>query len=148
MKRLSLLSATQQAPDMQNDEQRRLDWIRGQLDLFLFQLTRPATEQIDWLMHLDPPAHAPEDIAVDFCDFAILAPQLRSAFPISEQTLGRVAAVDAAIDEISGLENAQLWTLDALANDPKWENIRNLATEAFSSWQEDGMSDRGSSNRV
>lgn len=45
----------------------------------------------------------------------------------SESQLGALQALDSAVHELSGVENAPLWKQAAVRGDPRWHEIREIA---------------------
>jgi hypothetical protein len=64
---------------------------------------------------------------MEYGDMAMLTGHLPQ---LSTTTLDRLKAVDQLLDEMSGPKNARLWTLEALRQEPAWDSIRALASEA------------------
>lgn len=119
---------------MPTEEEHRLAWIRGQLDAALRCLTWSAEEQVAWLTSQDLPLGNADELALEYGDMSMLVVQLPE---VSEDTRASLSELDQLLDRMSGPANASRWTLDALRNDPGWDEVRRLATEAVTSWDAD-----------
>jgi hypothetical protein len=51
-----------------------------------------------------------DELTLTFTTFATIAHQLRAQYPISDETLASLKAVDDVLKEISGRENTRLWS--------------------------------------
>ena len=70
-----------------------------------------------------------DDVYTDFVDSLQRLP--------SEAQLVSLQALDSAIHSMSGVENAALWTEAAVQNDPRWQELREIARTVL---QEFGLS--------
>jgi hypothetical protein len=93
-------------------------------------LAAPATEQI---AHFLPPGFATktDEMALELAHWAQCAPTYWTLTP--EQT-GRLTALDAYLAALSGMEHAEFWTDAALVSDPRWEEVRTLATAVLTAF--------------
>jgi len=84
----------------------------------------------DWIEEVDPDFNV-DELALDFNDFVLLLPQVVAAGLISPAAARSVEAVDNQLDQMSGEENAELWTVTALRTSPEWTKVRELARNAL-----------------
>jgi hypothetical protein len=109
----------------------RHDWWQPELERAVAVLAADPDAQRDWLRCLfggQPPGDA-DELALHF-DGLWMEGRIQHAIGISAAVRGRLDALDSALDEMSGPEHAELWTLDALSDRPGWANIRQLAAVA------------------
>ncbi len=93
------------------------------------RLALPASDQVAQYPRWVSPAAA-DELALDFGHwFEACAPILRSLRDGGGLALLR--AIDDRLDSFSGPQNAERWTLDALAKDPVWDRVREQARGAM-----------------
>ena len=102
-------------------------WM-NELCVTLGRLAATADKQMDYLIRLGTYPLA-DELALEFHEGALMAPQLVKAGLLTEYQAGLVRDIDQMLDDISGAGNAPLWQADSL-RDPVWEEIRNAAREA------------------
>jgi hypothetical protein len=102
------------------DPHARLRTLRESLAM----ASRPAEEQAAAL-----PGGAARQLRHIHEDVAHLAPGLRAAGLVGAEGLRRLAAFDRHHEEMAA--DAALWTDEALAADPRWEESRSLAAAAL-----------------
>ncbi|HEX2131111.1 MAG TPA: hypothetical protein VHH15_06085 [Actinophytocola sp.] len=96
-------------------------------------LALPSETQAAWLATLGlpgEPAYA-DELATEFDDGVRLLTQFVAAGWLSQDAAGRLMVVDALLDEMSGPDHANLWTVQALAVAPEWEAVRVAARHAL-----------------
>jgi AAA+ ATPase superfamily predicted ATPase len=78
-----------------------------------------------------------EELALDYDNF-VHAYLGNFRDKISQSQRDALLAIDAMLQGMSGQENAELWTEDAVVNHPKWESVRVLARDALAAlgWNE------------
>jgi hypothetical protein len=109
-----------------DDDERILKMLKESL----LDLASPAEAQLK-LFFPAPPCI--DDLAIEF-DHWYRAATTPSALPnsrINSRQELLLKRIDTLLDEMSGEENQELWTIDALKSNPKWERIRELAKEAL-----------------
>ena len=81
------------------------------------------------------PAYAavPDELALIYHDAYLLVDQMADAGQLTEKHLAKLRELDEEMDAMSGAENTDRWTLDALRSDPWWERMRLLAGDALRS---------------
>lgn len=89
-------------------------------------LALSAAQQEAWLASLDIQVPV-DELALEFEDGHLLLPQWTAAGWLPPEAVPAFAAVDAALDAMSGSENAHLWTTEALHRAREWERVRELA---------------------
>jgi len=94
-------------------------------------LALPHTGQVAWLESLTFGASNVGELALDFEDGYLIAPQLVAAGWLTSEFVRQLGIIDALLDEMSGASNAYQWTADALQNSPEWEKVRELARAAL-----------------
>lgn len=110
----------------------KMNWYRPRLREALARLAAPAAEQRGYLQGLLSYPSV-DELALDLSDLVLLADQQVPEGDISPSERDAIKAVDAKLDSISGAQNAQLWTPEALSVAPEWEEIRKLAADALES---------------
>lgn len=92
------------------------------------RLARPAEAQTAYLQSLGPGDSA-DELALEFDDVrdAVL-PSLSA----EQQTM--IRALDVQLDAMSGAENAELWSHQALVTSEAWTRVRALARETLVSF--------------
>ena len=88
----------------------------------LTRLTWPAERQQAWLREIGVPGSA-DELALEFDDFRESV-EHGAAAPV-------VAELDRLLTRMSGEVNAHLWRAEALAAEPDWQRVRDLATTAL-----------------
>ena len=75
----------------------------------------------------------PDELALIYHDAYLLVSQMADAGRLTEKHMAKLRELDEELEAMSGAENADRWTLDALRSDPWWERIRSLAGDALRS---------------
>lgn len=96
----------------------------------LKRLAEPFTQQADYLKTLGIWPSI-DELALELDDVAPLVPEAVRKGELSKEVELAVERVHEKLDEMSGQQNAHLWTPDALANSSEWETVRLLASEAL-----------------
>ncbi|MER7758186.1 hypothetical protein [Streptomyces sp. NPDC097619] len=98
--------------------------LRRQLVAAVGLLATHAAPQAEWVarygVHYD-------EIALNFDDAAIMAPQLAEADLIDPVVLEGLARIDALFFRLAEDGDDDVWTAEALDTDPLWEEIRQEA---------------------
>lgn len=89
-------------------------------------LALPAEAQRDWLAGRGGPLSG-DGLAIDIYESAPQADQFLAAGWISRRASEQVTELDRALNEMSGPDNADLWSAEALDAAPEWERLRRLA---------------------
>ncbi|MFI9308839.1 hypothetical protein [Streptomyces triculaminicus] len=87
-------------------------------------LAADASAQRAWL---DTYAVGPDEIALDFDHASRMLPGMVEAGLADDEDVPDLRAIDGILGGMSGPEDAERWTRDALADDPGWEEARRLA---------------------
>ena len=74
-------------------------------------------------------SHKPDEIALDFDD-TLKFWKSRLWHSLSDEQKDGIDAVDAHLSRMSGAQESDLWTEDAVLNHPRWIELRNLAAKA------------------
>jgi hypothetical protein len=93
-------------------------------------LAEPGASQIDYLKNRGVWPNT-DELALELDDVAGLLPEAVGRGEVSIDVELAVKRVEEKLDEMSGQQNAHLWTPEALANSPQWETVRSLASEAL-----------------
>jgi hypothetical protein len=93
-------------------------------------LAEPCAQQVDHLKALGVWPSA-DELALELDNVAPLMPEAVRKGELSRELELAVERVTEKLDEMSGQQNAHLWTPDALANSDQWETVRLLASEAL-----------------
>ena len=96
-----------------------------QLRTVLERLASAPEEQVEYLVRLGV-APLTDELALDLDD---VFPMVRTSLPPT--ATAAVAAVDKALDSMSGSERARLWRVEALFTAPECDNVRRLARDAL-----------------
>ena len=108
----------------------------GQLARFISAtalLALPAESQALWLNSLDlpnEPAYA-DELATQFDDGSRHLAQFVTAGWLTEEIADRLRALAVRLDAMSGIDMPRLWSVEALATEPEWEDIRVAARYAL-----------------
>lgn len=103
------------------------DWLRRSLREQLELLAAPAEQS---LTRLPDGCVKADELALDFENFYRafvesfgdeLSPEARAALRV----------IDESLDRMSGAENAELWTAEAVSAHPAWAEVRRQATRAL-----------------
>jgi len=97
----------------------------------LFRLLRDAVQALalsgeQALARIDPRCQRPDEIALDLND---VLPAVVGNFGdgLTSAQLNALAELDQQLSEMSGEDNARLWTETAVREFPEWEQVRQLA---------------------
>src|SRR3954451_7658693 len=96
----------------------------------LKRLAEPYAQQTDHLKKMDV-WPSTDELALELDDVAPLMPEAIRKGELSREVELAVERVNQKLDEMSGQQNAHLWTPNALANSDQWEPVRLLASEAL-----------------
>lgn len=121
---------------MRTDGRQRGEKIRSMIIEALGHLAEPADRQVRHLEHLFGQSPLPADfnvdeLALEFNDVALAAHLAVAAGTMTADAAAAVAGVDEALDAMSGMANAALWTVGALFDAAEWVEIRRLAAAAL-----------------
>jgi hypothetical protein len=96
-------------------------------------LALPADSQKLWLSSLGLPGQPlyADELAMEFDDGVRLLDQFVSSGWLKGAAADRLRVLDGLLTEMSGSENAELWTLEALESSPRWEAVRASARSAL-----------------
>jgi len=83
-----------------------------------------ASSQVAWLEKYGVGA---DEIALDFDHAFGMAEYLVAAGQFSPSAMSDLQEIDAVFEEMSGRDNADRWTLEALSTDAGWSRVRHLA---------------------
>ena len=72
-----------------------------------------------------------DELALDLFDALSLLGWARRRGRLSRRQVAAVSSLDDALREMSGPENAALWSAEALLFSPRWDVIRTLARNAL-----------------
>jgi hypothetical protein len=90
----------------------------------LAMLAAEATEQRAWVEKLRV---ATDELALTFDDAFRLVPVLVEEGHLDAGVVPDLQAIDEVFSAMSGQQNAGRWSFDALADDPGWITVRELA---------------------
>ncbi|WP_328612570.1 hypothetical protein OHS18_24820 [Amycolatopsis sp. NBC_00355] len=107
---------------MEDCQRHKLRYFR----VALTRLTWPAERQQAWLREIGIPVCA-DELALEFDDFY----EDLGRSPGHGEATPALAELDRLLTRMSGEVNAHLWTFDALAAEPDWRRVRELATAAL-----------------
>ena len=68
-----------------------------------------------------------DELALEFDDVALLAKVKYESREFNEEQYKFVERLSTQLDEMSGIQNKQLWTEKALINTPQWKEVREHA---------------------
>jgi hypothetical protein len=101
-----------------------------QLRRALQQAALPAERQIERLKGFD----VPHEIADDVYNQTLWVLQC-SDVTLTDEQRSSLAALDALTNGMSGEQNAELWTDDALRSRPEWDEVRREARKILELFQ-------------
>jgi hypothetical protein len=87
----------------------------------------PAAAQEAWLWSIGLDWPNVDELAMEVGEGTLLAPQFVDEGWLPAETLEPLRVLDAALEKMSGEDNAHLWTLEALRTAPEWAECRKLA---------------------
>jgi HEAT repeat protein len=107
---------------------RKARGLRNLLLESLKHLAAPAEDQIAYVL-----GQYHDELGLEFDDI----------WPAADEKLTSgqrkvLQALDAQLDEMSGMHNADLWTDDGLRRDERWIRVRELAADALSTLEPGG----------
>lgn len=94
-------------------------------------LAAPTADQIAHFLPSDF-AFKADEMALDFDKWA---KSVHTYWTLTEEQAASLIELDTYLERLSGSENAELWTDEALAADPRWDRVRALAEAALASFQ-------------
>ncbi|MDQ4144383.1 MAG: hypothetical protein M3198_11685 [Actinomycetota bacterium] len=111
------------------------DWLVGELRASLSALASPGSEALATV----PDGFAKADeLAIDYGNFvsAVLG---NFGDEFSTEQTAVLRRIDAMLEAMSGAENAELWTEEAVVSHPRWQEVRKAARVALNrlGWNED-----------
>jgi hypothetical protein len=101
-----------------------------QLRRALQQAALPADRQIDRLKGFDVPFEVADDVGNQIL-WALQWPDAK----LTDEQRSNLVALDALTTQMSGEQNAELWTDDALRSRPEWEEVRHRARKILKLFQ-------------
>ena len=109
-------------------------WIARELRSALKALAAPGSQA---LASVPDGAIKADELALDYENF-VHAYLGNFRDEILQSQRDALLAVDTMLQGMSGQENAELWTEEAVVSHPKWESVRYLAREALAAlgWDE------------
>ncbi|MCB5164925.1 hypothetical protein LG634_08795 [Streptomyces bambusae] len=87
-------------------------------------LAASACDQVAWLEKHDAPV---DEIALNFDDSAVMAPQLADAGWLTPEALSELAHMDDLLNRLTADEGSTHWTAEGLRTDALWAQIRQEA---------------------
>lgn len=111
------------------------------------RLGAPARRQVAYLRRLGVHPSV-DELALDFHELALLADTNAVRGELTDSEAELVARLDAKLDAMSGTDRAELWTPDALASAPEWDDVRELACECLKALHRDPPAARDSAKIV
>ena len=97
----------------------------------LYLLSREAEYQINWLKSVADFDLGVDELALEYYDRFIIVPYKKDVCNFSEQLVERLNTLNKVLTDMSGQQNAGLWTYDALRRSPEWEAVRALAGQCL-----------------
>jgi len=113
-------------------------WVLSEIRRTLQVLASPAEDQLSYVQSLGPVGN--DEMALEFDDVAPAALSLRGSEYITDQQAAGIEEVNKQLRTMSGRENAELWTDDAVRIAPEWARLRELAATALSQLDEQNVS--------
>ncbi|MFD1152177.1 hypothetical protein [Saccharothrix hoggarensis] len=113
--------------------------VRQALTAALTRLAMPAADQVAYLGGLGGfIGDLTDELALEYGDAYLVVRGRLAEFGPAAPVL---TALDQLLDRMSGEANAHLWTRDALAVEPSWAEVRDLASRALTLLPDDGSPD-------
>ncbi len=94
-------------------------------------------DSADQLAWIDKHKVVTDELALESDDAFRLIADLRQEEFLDTEALGKLQLIDAVLEEMSGRENAERWSREALATDAGWRQVRTLARDLLVSLQGD-----------
>ncbi|MGH9961032.1 MAG: hypothetical protein ACREBC_28585, partial [Pyrinomonadaceae bacterium] len=102
-----------------------IDFINALIDIIKL-LAADAEEQLNYLAKIGV-AGGIDELALEFEDVAILAQSKLNQGQINEIQYQKICDLNQKLIDMSGEENAVLWTEEALRESDDWKAVRRLA---------------------
>ena len=109
-----------------------------QLQQAIAILAAPAAEQRTHLESFFPRYGSPlppdfnvDELALEFGDIYLATGDMLECGEISQNAIYAVRPVDELLEKWSGKHNSDFWTVGALFEDARWEQVRQLASNAL-----------------
>ncbi|MFF4261410.1 hypothetical protein ACFY7Y_11165 [Streptomyces virginiae] len=87
-------------------------------------LAAPAPDQLAWLEKHDVPV---DEIALNFDDAVVMAPQLGDVGWLAPEALSDLTRMNDLLNRLTADEGATVWTAQGLRTHEQWERIRQEA---------------------
>jgi len=94
------------------------------------RLALPCEDQIAYLQGLGTSGSA-DELALEFGEGTALLSQFVQAGWLAVADADKLRSIDQALKQMSGSDNAHLWTEASLCGAPEWESIRTSARYFF-----------------
>ncbi|MEW2275624.1 hypothetical protein GA0115256_14417 [Streptomyces sp. DconLS] len=94
-------------------------------------------DSADQLVWIDKYKVVTDELALEFDDVFLLLAGSQQEEPLDEEAMRKLRLIDAVLEEMSGGENAERWSREALATDEGWHQVRALARDVLVSLQGD-----------
>src|SRR5579884_3193304 len=94
-------------------------------------LAMPASVQV--YLETDEVGLVVDDVAIDFDNWHRCVVG-HGANRVTDEQRALLAGIDRLLGAMSGAENTELWTEEALSTAPEWATIRELATRALTAF--------------
>ena len=106
-------------------------WILDELCRILSILSSSPDEQISYLQSISiGESQIVDELALEFDDVYVLTPQLIEQGTITQQQHTAILSLDRKLKEMSGSQNAHLWTTESIRQGQYWREVRELASIA------------------
>jgi len=73
--------------------------------------------------------HIPDEIALTFSETFLLVEQDQESLNIKSPIFQKLEKIENYFDMLSGEDFPEFWTSEAMKNDKRWQNLRNMGTE-------------------
>ena len=90
-------------------------------------LALPAAAQLRWLRAQAEFELPIDELALEFDDGWVLLNNFLEGELIPRAAVPGLTRLDGLLSKMSGTDNANLWTAEALASRPEWDSVRDLA---------------------
>jgi hypothetical protein len=114
-----------------------------QLRQAIANLAAPATEQRAYLESIFPSYDLPlptgfsaDELGLEF-EIYLATGDMLECGEISQQEIDAARSLDELLDKLSGKQNGAFWTVGALFDDARWDEVRRIASEALACYPDE-----------
>ena len=115
-----------------------------QLRQAIANLAAPATEQRAYLESIFPSYGSPlppgfntDELGMEFGDIYLATGDMLECGEVSQSEIDAARPLDKFLEKWSGKQNGDFWTVSALFDDARWDELRQLATQTLACYPDE-----------